>query len=378
MSDDKHNIDGYVSLSQAVEFIAHNPEVRVHLEGNPGMGKSSATPLISKRASEIHDVEYVDAYFDSATADTGDVVYPLVDRDNKTYEWIANSLFRLREGKRVVINIDELTKAFTSVVNAIHPLFEQNNPRLGIEKLPKGSIVFSTGNLTSDGVGDKMQAHTRNRLVKLRIRNHTNEEWLHNYAVPNELHPILCAWVHRKPELFEMHTQYKDSDRAENGGKLPNPYIFDPKMQGGQGCVTPRSLSFCSPILKSYERKVIDYHTCRQALVGTIGEVGGRDLISFVDAHATLPHLEHIIAKPLEAPMPTDLGAMCLLSWELQAKLDKDNAVSLMQYVGRMTPEWQSVVRFALVKHPTKMNIVTRIKEFTHWFAENHDLVASV
>ena len=51
--------------------------------------------------------------------------------------------------------------------NMLHPLLEVFNPRLGDIPVPEGSIIYLTGNLDTDGVGDGLAQHTRQRVAEL-------------------------------------------------------------------------------------------------------------------------------------------------------------------------------------------------------------------
>jgi len=86
---------------------------------------------------------------------------PSINRDQQVTEYSPNAILQLQTGKPVVIMLDEFTKAPQPVQNMLHPLLEARNPRLGNIPLPQGSIVFLTGNMASDGVGDNIKAHTR-------------------------------------------------------------------------------------------------------------------------------------------------------------------------------------------------------------------------
>jgi hypothetical protein len=87
--------------------------------------------------------------------------------------------------------LDEWTKAMTPVKNMTHPMFEVDNPRLGDLPIPEGSYIFLTGNLETDGVGDSMQAHTKQRLTRIELMKPDAEYWIENYAVPNNLNLLL-------------------------------------------------------------------------------------------------------------------------------------------------------------------------------------------
>ena len=58
-----------VSLKQAADAIASNPELRYFLQGEPGIGKSSIMKLIGERKPN-----HFKSYMDCSQLDLGDIV----------------------------------------------------------------------------------------------------------------------------------------------------------------------------------------------------------------------------------------------------------------------------------------------------------------
>ncbi len=88
--------------------------------------------------------------------------------------------------------LDEFTKGADPVKNMLHPMLEKANPRLGDIPLTANTIVFLTGNLTTDGVGDSLKAHSRNRLVPVTIAKPDAEQWI-EWAIGKGLEPEVKA-----------------------------------------------------------------------------------------------------------------------------------------------------------------------------------------
>ena len=181
-----------ITLKQASKLIQANPETRFLLEGEPGIGKSSLLESIAK------DMGYEYAYIDVPNMDLGDIAMPVIDHETKTTKYYPNARFKIHEGKPLVIMLDEFTKGADPVKNMLHPMLEKANPRLGDTPIPKENIVFLTGNLSTDGVGDSLKAHSRNRLVPVLIRKPDAEEWI-EWAINKGLEPEVIAWVNRFP-----------------------------------------------------------------------------------------------------------------------------------------------------------------------------------
>jgi MoxR-like ATPase len=155
------NFGTSVSLAEAATLIINCPNNRFFLQGEPGIGKSSIMGTLERHFGDT----FAYAYFDCAQADLGDIAMPSVNRDKQITEYFANAIFQLQTGKPVIIMLDEFTKAPQPVQNMLHPMLEARNPRLGNIALPAGSMVFMTGNMSGEGLGDTVKPHTRNRVT---------------------------------------------------------------------------------------------------------------------------------------------------------------------------------------------------------------------
>jgi hypothetical protein len=348
-----------LSLNQAAAFIsACGTSVRPFLVGEPGIGKSSIMAAMEKRYGDSYNY----AYIDCSNLDLGDVAMPVVDHETRTTRYYPNARFRLTEGKPVIIMLDEFTKAAEPIKNMLHPLLESRNARLGDVPLPEGSIVFLTGNLTSDGVGDSLKGHTLNRITRVEVGKPSADEWL-LWAVEAGIHPVVLAWTKQFPHCLSSYTE---------GDQDENPYIYNPK-KFQLSYVSPRSLELASRIVA--QREHFDTDTLIAALAGTIGESAARDMQAFIAYQDELPTRERIIQTPKDAPIPTSAGATAVLVFSMIAAVEADNINPIMEYTSRLEPEWQAVFCISLAKNPAKQGIAMRARAFSDWAVKNQDLL---
>ena len=272
-----------LSLKQAEELVASvGKEVTVHLRGQPGIGKSSMLKTLAERFPD-----HIPVYIDCADLDLGDLAMPAMNHENKTTAFYPNERFQLQHGKPVIVMLDEITKASEPVKNMLLPVMLER--RLGSVEFHPDSIVYSTGNLTTDGVGDNMKAHAKNRLTTVTVRNPNDDEWI-NWGVDNGVAPEILAWVKQFPHCLAMYT---DDSQKENL------YIFNPRKQQ-EAFVSPRSLFKASAIVKN--RQTLGEDTTLAALAGTIGESAARDMSAyFVLLMVYLPKSQS--TKNLRKPM---------------------------------------------------------------------------
>jgi len=349
-----------VTLKQAASLIKTNPETVFLLQGEPGIGKSSILESIAK------DMGYDHAYIDVPNLDLGDIAMPVIDHATKTTRYYPNARFKLHEGKPLVIMLDEYTKGADPVKNMLHPMFEKANPRLGDIPIPRDgdrqTIVFLTGNQSTDGVGDSLKAHSANRLVPITVAKPSAEEWI-EWALGKGVEPEIMAWVDRFPHALASYT---------DAGQGDNPYIFNPRKPA-RAFVSPRSLATASNIVKS--RKQNDPDAVISALTGAVGESAARDLQAYIEFSDQLPTWESTVADPLGTKIPTSAGACSIVMFGAIAKIDKTTFSPFMQYMQRFEPEWQAVFAINVAKTPSKQTLAFSNPEFAKWLAKNQDLL---
>lgn len=345
-----------LSFNETVNLIALCPELKVHVEGEPGIGKSSMLPAIAKKAG-IEQWLYIDA----TQYSTGDGAMPAVNHDTKTSSFYINERFGFHTGKPVLISVDELSKAMQSVQNELHTLFEEK-PRFYGYDLPEGSIVYSSGNLSGDGVGDKTKDHTINRQTRVRQRKPTAQEWIHNYAVDNDIDGAVIAWCDKNPQAF---ASYLDE------GQEDNHLIFNPR-RAGRPFFSPRSAVKASHIVK--RRRELGENAMVAALAGTIGQQAAHDMGAHIAFHNEIPSWREIIGDPKNAHVPASAGASSVLIFGAVQRVDSENIDAFMQYLDRFDTNWQATFCLTLAKS-AKQKVGFRNASYTKWLSDNQDLL---
>ena len=357
------NFGNAISLKQAALLITTAPKIRVHLEGPPGIGKSSILDTIREMCPNHMIAEPIDAQ----TLVLGDTGMPVVDRERMLTNYAPNSRFMISQAiaanKPVVIMIDEFTKASGQVRNMLHSLLEVK-PRLGDLYLPEGSIIFTTGNLSGDGVGDAMLSHTRNRMTIVRIKPPEADELVEWGVKTGRLHAAMMAFIGAYPQVLASYT---------DPGETENPYIYNPKA-AQRGYFTPRAAERASEILSN--RDAYDDALLTHSLIGTLGEATARDLTAFIDYHDDLPKWADIVANPDTARVPVGTGACAVMVFSAITRIEKDSIDPFMTYLERLDKEWQATFAINVAKAPDKVDIVfNKSKKFHAWLLANEDLL---
>lgn len=361
MSTSTINFGKTVSLREAVKLVIHCDDTTFLFRGPRGIGKSSMMAAFEEHWGD----EYVYAYFDCAGKDVGDTGLPAINHDRRVSEWYVNTLFRMTEGKPVVIMLDEFAKAPPLTQTTLHSLLEPRNKRIGNTPLPPGSRVFLTSNLTMEGLGDNLKAHTLDRVAEVEIRPPTADEWIEDFAIPNNLEPSVIVFAREHPQCF---ANFRDDPE----GYKVNPYV--PQFGGvNSRGTTPRSMARASSIIARRQHFASD--TLIAALAGTIGESAARDLEAFISYQDQLPSWDSIVANPNTAPVPDSPGACAVLVYGAIAKITKASITPFMEYLKRFDMEWQATFVLNVAKTAQKQAIAFECVAFRDWLQQNQDLL---
>ena len=345
--------------AQLIEAIGHMRTVL--MQGDIGTGKSSTLGELSARKPTHHGV-----YFDCTTKDLGDMMIPSlqsIDADG-CVRMIPNEELGVHLKQPVILMIDEFGKANPSVKNAMLRLMLER--KIGSYSLHPDSIVFATTNKGSEGVGDMLPPHARNRMTVIQVRKTDHMDWI-EWGINNGIDATLLGWVKDNPQLMASFEDVKDPDE--------NPYIFHPQQQRA-AFVTPRSLHAASDILK--QREAFDEQTLTAALMGTIGDRGAMDLMSFVKLADQLPSLQSVKDDPKNAKVPDSAAAICMVVYRTLAALEKDWLNAWMDYLPRLDTEAQALFANG-VRAPkySKQAMVMQNKKFTEWAMKNSHLYSA-
>ena len=348
------NFGHSVSLREFAQGIGVvGKDVTIIGQGEPGIGKSSMLKVLAQTYPD-----YEIAYVDCTLLDLGDFALPYTEThgDMKVTRFAPNARFKMHYDKPVVVMLDEIGKAMKAVKNVLLTLMLEH--RIGDNYLPEGSMVFGTTNLLSDGVGDMLEAHARNRVALVTVRKPDADEWI-DWALKNDIAPEVIAWVKQFPHALASYT---------DGSQKDNPYIFNPTRAGMGAVVTPRSLEKASHIAK--RRADLGDSLTISLLTGTIGESASRDMQAFFTVVDKLPTWESVIASPTSAKLPDDVVAKCILVFSAISRVDKETLSKWMQYVKRMDMEWQALFATSVMKSPKQAFCVMN-GEFKDWALKN-------
>ena len=358
------NLNSRVSLAEAADLIVSvGSENTCHLVGEPGIGKTATFEDIVSRTG------FKGVYIDVPNVELGDLGIPVPNHDSKTTHFYPNEYWGFHHDEPLVIFLDEFTKGAQSVQNMLHPLL--NEGRLGGKVMHPDTIVVTAGNLSGDGVGDTMKAHTRNRVTVVpvakpaagfnadgSIEKGSWGEW----GIRNDVAPEVLTFV---KEYQTVLASYLD------GGQAENPYIYNPK-KSQISFASPRSLVKASNIVK--KRLNFSRNALITALEGTIGAATARDFVSYLEVADSLPTWESITNNPSNAQVPNSPAALCILAFNALQRIDRASVGKWFEYMKRTPKELQSVFCLSAMKSDSKKQLLMTSAPFVTWMRENQYL----
>ena len=357
------NLYNKITLKQTADLIAAVGDVQtVLVQGEMGIGKSSILKMLQSRP-EFKD--YYFCYVDMTTKDVGDFMVPKIrDIDGvEVCSFIPNEEFGLHfKDKKVVMMLDEIGKARGAVLNASLRLMLEK--ALGTYKLD--GVIFATTNLAIEGIGDNVPPHARNRVTVVRAAKPTAQTWIEDFAIPNNINPVIIGTVAEFPEMF---ASFEDYEKPEQ-----NTYINDPRTVRA-AFVTHRSMTKAAYI---YERtRILGDDVMCHALAGTVGEKAMHNILTMDKMDSQLPNWDDVIKSPDTATIPTSAAAACMMVAKAVQRIDRANVAAWIKYMLRMTKEAQGLfARSVMSDNCPKRSVATTSTEFAKWAADNNFLFA--
>jgi hypothetical protein len=302
--------------------------------------------------------------------DVGDHIVPVPDTERGVTRGLPNERYGVNEKNQkgvngaipVVIAFDEMAKCAKHVQASIAPVFFDR--RIGSYELPEGSVVVGFTNLSIEGLGDFMPAHTRNRLIVVTMRKPTMEEWVNDFAIPNNLSSEIIACAKQNEYFFDSFLDYeKGGKHAGKSLEKENPYIFNPRSQQS-GYVTPRSLHATSDLVQTCAHLHPD--VLLAAIGGTVGAEAANVIDTYIRFGRELPDKERIVADPDGCPLPdSPVGQIVMVYKLVTCVQDRIEAAAITKYAKRMKQEMTSLFCHTVATNPDKVSKFAAIDMFT-------------
>jgi DNA polymerase III delta prime subunit len=236
------------------------------LHGRPGIGKTQiAEALADHIGGRLYDIRLTQI-------DTSDLRgLPYYDHDTKTTQWYRPEDLPNTD-EPAVLFLDEITAASPFLTPTVYGLLQER--RVGMHKIPDNTIIVAAGNTVDDGaVAYEMGTAIADRLVHMYVQADA-EDWIESFAIPNDLHPAVIAFIKTRPDLLETSQESMKADHMI--------------------AATPRSWHRVSDIMQN----VADRRIRTIMISGTIGEAVCADFTLVADDIAATVQVTEMVKKP--------------------------------------------------------------------------------
>ena len=364
----------FLSASQVVSLVAAIGDKRtVIVEGENGIGKTALFHALRKLPKFADHIAVQP--IDCTQLSDGSVWMPDLDRENGVSRELPNERFGVsahnqlgvNNSKPILVGLDEIAKAPQFIKNVLAPIIYER--RVGNLSMPEGSVVVCFTNLSIEGLGDSIQAHLRNRLVFVKMRKPSADEWV-KWATDNGVNPMIIAFVSNEPRVMQSFLDYEKGGMFEGKDlSKDNGFIFNPKSTQ-LAYATPRSMVAASDILDA-GLGVLDDDTLEAALVGTVGATTAQALSSFIRFGREICEYSRVIKSPDTAPLSDNPTAQLIQVFQFVTRVaDRTEAEAIVKYVWRMRAEMQSIF-CNTVATSQRVALFATINEFGRMLAEH-------
>jgi hypothetical protein len=367
----------FLSFSQVSNLVAAIGDKRtVIVEGENGIGKTGLFHAIKKMPQFANHIA-VDP-IDCTQLSDGSVWMPDLDRENGVSRELPNERFGVTKtnqlgvngSKPVLIFLDEIAKAPQFIKNVLAPIIYER--RVGNYHLPEGSVVFCATNLSTEGLGDSIQAHLRNRLVFVKMRKPSADEWI-SWAIDRGLNEKVITFVSQHSNVMDSFLDYEKGGKHE--GKKQDKdtgYIFNPRSMQ-LAYASPRSLHAASDIITACDG-IVDDDTMETALVGAVGEATAEAMGAFIRFGRDIASFESVVAAPDKAALSDNPTAQLLQVYQFITRVEnRAEAEAVVKYVLRMRTEMQSLFCNTLA-NSQRLSLFVTLSEFAKMLAAHRDL----
>ena len=323
--------------SVASGFIksALNIRIAAMVWGGAGVGKSS---VVRQLAAELNR-KVIDIRL--SLVDPTDLRgFPY--RDSGVMRWAPACFLPQERDSTDILFLDEINSAPPAVQAAAYQLILDR--KIGEYQLPDGVSVVAAGNRETDrGITYTMSAPLANRFLHIDPFEVHFDDW-RLWAMNNKLRMEVVNFINYRPALLN------DFD----GTKKAFP--------------TPRTWEFVHKVLSDGNPPEIE----RAMIGGAVGEGAGAEFAGFLRIFRNLPNPDTVLMNPKTAEVPTDPATLYALCGALSARASEANFDRMLEYCGRMKPEFQVLaIRDAVKRTPS----LAQMEAFNKWAIANHSVL---
>jgi hypothetical protein len=324
------------------------------LRGQPGGGKSSvARKLETACAFKFTRVTEINASFFDPVDIMGTPANDGVATQWKPPQWLLD----LTTGINLFI-IEEAMDCNDLMQNLIARLCLDRE--LNGVHLSEDTFIILTGNNTKDKSGARrISGKLGNRLSCFDLESRY-DQW-RTYAIDKKLDDLLIAFLGKRQELFHAYD-------ADTQGTCPTPRAWE-------------AVSYKRPDMFKNKQNEQDKSVWLLNVQARVGRAAALEYAAFRDQASRLPDLKQIFQDPANAPVPTDLDVLYIMTGALGKNATAANMDNLMIYLGRLRKEFRILTIRDAMQHTAHdpINNVTLSHSLKTWLgAEGLEVTLSL
>jgi hypothetical protein len=310
------------------------------IKGKPGGGKSAlARDIVRSMGIDPSRV----TEFNPSLRDPVDIM-GVPRTDNDVAKWIPMPEFwRIRDDgtdQPCALIVEELSDATVPMQNPMCRVILDNYA--GELKLHPKLFKIATGNRTEDKSGaSRMTTKLSNRMQNLDYDENL-DDWV-SWALDNNIRLDLIQFLRFRPNLL--------SDFQPNRELNP----------------TPRTWEFVNEVNASLPSDLYFGN-----IAGLVGEGAAAEYTGFKRIFENLPNIDGIILNPARADVPTDMAVLYALTGALAHRVSEDNFDRVVEYVNRMTNDFQVMCIMDAQKLAPK---IRNTKAYVQWTVKNANIL---
>ena len=289
--------------------LALEANVPFHLEGEPGVGKTSLVYELGKRTKREIIVTRL------ADREPSDFQIPEIDTKAHKVHWITPDDFPLPNCKPTIWFFDEWRQGIPQTQNVAGRLL--NERCLGLYKVPDNVYICAASNRAKDRAAThKTPSHIASRFEWLLVEPDYNDwrTWAINAGVETEIIAYL-GWLNEMLSAFDPYADVSPTCRAWE--KTDRIIKANKKRK--------------TPVPLAVEERV---HA------GNLGDAAAAELVGFLQIWRQLTDPQAMLMSPDKCELPKDPATLCAVCGALARKATETNFDRVVKIANRMSDEF--------------------------------------
>ena len=306
----------------------------LYLVSNPGIGKTAAVRFAANKLGQQYNVNFPVITFIASQADPTDargIPFKFEQNGEHYTRYLPPHEIAalISQHERGLIFCDELADAAPLMKASISQWMSEH--KIGDIKLPVGWTIVGAGNHSGSGASATgFPTQFWNRLHVIEVHNPFDtgdgNGWLHSFAIPNNIHPVVLKFLATDPDMLHVYDQK------------------ELKKQRIPAFPTHRSWHYVSNYLHSPHDKKQEL----RRIAGMVGQEAALKIRTHIKTEDLWEGIDpdDCVKNPTKAktPEPHQMGIVYMLAAALVSRTTLETIPNIIKYVTRLPGEQQWMI----------------------------------